>query len=261
MHELEMHSMVKDHPNVIPLLDSSVESVENGKEILMLLPLYPASLLDCIAEQSEKYRNWDEPKLLKAFLDICEGLGEFHFHDPPLAHRDIKPGNVMVDDNDNCILVDFGSVREAKVELKNRKDVSEVGLQEKEREGWNIDVMMMDGLLQELLLQDDAAKFCTMAFRAPELFNVDRSVLIDERVDIWSMGCTLYAMAFGGMSPFESTEGGGSIALSVVNGHVNFPDNSPYSLEFQNLVVWMLNNNTEARPTLKEVINRVQGLV
>eukprot|EP00003_Mantamonas_plastica_P029471 TRINITY_DN6986_c0_g1_i3.p1 TRINITY_DN6986_c0_g1~~TRINITY_DN6986_c0_g1_i3.p1 ORF type:complete len:236 (-),score=64.13 TRINITY_DN6986_c0_g1_i3:72-779(-) len=235
MHELEMHSMVKDHPNVIPLLDSSVESVENGKEILMLLPLYPASLLDCIAEQSEKYRNWDEPKLLKAFLDICEGLGEFHFHDPPLAHRDIKPGNVMVDDNDNCILVDFGSVREAKVELKNRKD--------------------------ELLLQDDAAKFCTMAFRAPELFNVDRSVLIDERVDIWSMGCTLYAMAFGGMSPFESTEGGGSIALSVVNGHVNFPDNSPYSLEFQNLVVWMLNNNTEARPTLKEVINRVQGLV
>ena len=34
--------------------------------------------------------------------------------------------------------------------------------------------------------------------RAPELFEVPSECVITEKTDIWSLGCTLYAAAFGG---------------------------------------------------------------
>lgn len=41
-------------------------------------------------------------------LDILEYL---HNQDPPIIHRDIKPGNIMLSTNDHIMLVDFGVAR------------------------------------------------------------------------------------------------------------------------------------------------------
>ena len=43
-----------------------------------------------------------------------------------------------------------------------------------------------------------------MPYRAPELFDVPSDSTIDERTDVFSLGATLYAMAFY-YSPFECT--------------------------------------------------------
>lgn len=76
-----------------------------------------------------------------------------------------------------------------------------------------------------LAVQDQAAEHSTMPYRAPELFDVQTGKTIDTKVDIWSLGCTLYTCLVG-KSPFEmrSDETGGSLSLCVLGGDWRFPD-------------------------------------
>ncbi|EMD31340.1 hypothetical protein CERSUDRAFT_119907 [Gelatoporia subvermispora B] len=147
----------------------------------------------------------------------------------PYAHRDLKPGNVMIADNGSPILMDFGSTMKARIKVENRS--------------------------QALLQQDIAAEQSTMAYRAPELFDVKTGITLDEKVDIWSLGCTLYALAYS-HSPFENTqttEQGGSIAMAVMNAQYKHP-NSAYSQGLKNLIDSMLKVNPAERPDIHKVI-------
>jgi serine/threonine kinase 16 len=76
-----------------------------------------------------------------------------------------------------------------------------------------------------LAVQDQAAEHSTMPYRAPELFDVKTGSVIDTKVDIWSLGCTLYACLVG-KSPFEmrSDETGGSLSICILGGDWRFPD-------------------------------------
>ena len=79
-----------------------------------------------------------------------------------------------------------------------------------------------------LQVQDTAAEHSTMPYRAPELFDVKTGSVVDTKVDIWSLGCTLYACLVG-KSPFESRsdETGGSLSICVLGGDWRFPDEGP----------------------------------
>ncbi|KAG5982486.1 hypothetical protein E4U55_001857 [Claviceps digitariae] len=119
------------------------------------------------------------------------------------AHRDIKPGNIMIDDAGSTpILMDLGSVSPSPIHVTS----ASLALQ----------------------IQDTAAEHSTMSYRAPELFDVRAGTTIDTKVDIWSLGCTLYACLVG-KSPFEmrSDETGGTLSLCVLGGDWRFPDESP----------------------------------
>ncbi|GLB40351.1 putative protein kinase superfamily protein [Lyophyllum shimeji] len=148
----------------------------------------------------------------------------------PYAHRDLKPGNIMIaDDGVTPILMDFGSTVKARIHIENRS--------------------------QALLQQDIAAEQSTMAYRAPELFDVKTGQTLDEKVDIWSLGCTLYALAYS-HSPFENTqttEQGGSIAMAVLNAQYKHPS-SAYSRGLKDLIDGMLKVNPADRPDIHTVI-------
>ncbi|KAG5646954.1 hypothetical protein DXG03_001677 [Asterophora parasitica] len=147
----------------------------------------------------------------------------------PYAHRDLKPGNVMIaDDGVTPILMDFGSAVKARIPIANRS--------------------------QALLQQDTAAEQSTMAYRAPELFDVKTGQTLDEKVDIWSLGCTLFALAYS-HSPFENTqttEQGGSIAMAVLNAQYKHPS-SAYSQGLKDLIDGMLKVNPAERPDIHAV--------
>jgi serine/threonine kinase 16 len=109
-------------------------------------------------------------------------------------------GNIMIDDDgEQPILMDLGSLAPSPVPITSRS--------------------------LALAVQDQAAEHSTMPYRAPELFDVKTGSVIDTKVDIWSLGCTLYACLVG-KSPFEmrSDETGGSLSLCVLGGDWRFPD-------------------------------------
>ncbi|KAJ5114546.1 hypothetical protein NUU61_000305, partial [Penicillium alfredii] len=121
----------------------------------------------------------------------------------PYAHRDVKPGNIMIDDDGQTpILMDLGSLAPSPIAVTSRS--------------------------LALAVQDTAAEHSTMPYRAPELFDVKTGSIIDTKVDVWSLGCTLYACLVG-KSPFEarSEETGGSLSMCVLGGDWRFPDDKP----------------------------------
>lgn len=116
------------------------------------------------------------------------------------AHRDIKPGNIMISDSGTSpILMDLGSLAPSPTPVTSRA--------------------------MALQIQDTAAEHSTLPYRAPELFDTQVGSTIDTKVDIWSLGCTLYACLVG-KSPFEarSEETGGSLSICVCSGDWRFPD-------------------------------------
>ncbi|KAL1958025.1 hypothetical protein VTO42DRAFT_5237 [Malbranchea cinnamomea] len=130
-----------------------------------------------------------------------EGVAEGELR--PYAHRDVKPGNIMIaDDGKTPILMDLGSIAPSPIAITSRS--------------------------LAIAVQDTAAEHSTMPYRAPELFDVKTGSIIDTKVDIWSLGCTLYACLVG-KSPFEarSEETGGSLSMCVLGGDWRFPDEQP----------------------------------
>lgn len=114
-----------------------------------------------------------------------------------------KTGNIMIaDDGQTPILMDLGSIAESPLPITSRS--------------------------LAIATQDTAAEHSTMPYRAPELFDVKTGSVVDAKVDIWSMGCTLYACLVG-KSPFElrSDETGGSLSMCVLGGDWRFPDEGP----------------------------------
>lgn len=109
-------------------------------------------------------------------------------------------GNIMIaDDGKTPVLMDLGSLARSPVPITSRSSA--------------------------LAVQDQAAEHSTMPYRAPELFDVKTGSVVDTKVDIWSLGCTLYA-CLTGKSPFEarSEETGGSLSICVLGGDWRFPD-------------------------------------
>ncbi|KAH6720489.1 kinase-like domain-containing protein [Leptodontidium sp. 2 PMI_412] len=170
------------------------------------------------------------------------------------AHRDIKPGNIMIDDDgEQPILMDLGSLAPSPTPITSRS--------------------------LALAVQDQAAEHSTMPYRAPELFDVKTGSTVDTKVDIWSLGCTLYACLVG-KSPFEmrSDETGGSLSLCVLGGDWRFPDegaggkkkavnqpgqseDSEISESIREVVRKCLKVEPSERPDVNELIEIVKGVI
>ena len=113
--------------------------------------------------------------------------------------------------------------------------------------------------------QEDAAQNCSMPYRAPELFDVPSDATIDERTDVFSLGATLYAMAFY-YSPFECTfqENTQRVVecshLRVIGGP-QFPSTRVYSDSFVEFIQAMLTVDPKKRPTVHQCLAKVGQLL
>ncbi|XP_015598408.1 serine/threonine-protein kinase 16 [Cephus cinctus] len=239
--EIEYHSIVK-HPNVIECIDSThrgtADPVVNAtSEVLIILPYYHKGTLANELERRARTNDYLSARdILNIFLQICEGVKAFHDVKPePLAHRDLKIANIVLGEAMTPVIMDLGSVTQARVKVC--------------------------GAQAAQTLQDIAAERCSMPYRAPELFNVESYCMVDERTDIWSLGCILYALCYF-KSPFDAVyERGDSVALAVMSANITFPENAPYNEDMQNLILSMLKVNPMERPYIYTVIENVHDAI
>ncbi|KAL9093846.1 MAG: hypothetical protein Q9165_003769 [Trypethelium subeluteriae] len=229
LKEVEAYTLFSPHPNIISSVDHSVASDKSdpgAKTVYILLPYYRrGNLQDLINANLVNHTRFPERRLMALFLGVCRALKAMHRYRvgkapggkggvrgarkvreeaaraDEEAEEEVRgaEGNIMIDDDGKTpILMDLGSLAPSPIAITSRS--------------------------LALAVQDTAAEHSTMPYRAPELFDVKTGSIVDTKVDIWSLGCTLYACLVG-KSPFEarSEETGGSLSLCVLGGDWRFP--------------------------------------
>lgn len=96
-----------NHPNVVDALDFYIEEIEGGeRRHCLVLEYMECSLSQILRSQGRRL----EPALV-AYMgtQICAGLG--HANENGIIHRDVKPGNVMINVRGDVKLIDFGIAR------------------------------------------------------------------------------------------------------------------------------------------------------
>ncbi|KAK9471931.1 kinase-like domain-containing protein [Dipodascopsis tothii] len=289
LREVDAYKTFAGSRYVIGMVDFAVvqESGSHGggqKTVYVLLPYFRSgNLQDAINAHLVNRTAYDERELLELFAGIARGVQAMHRHRPgagggeersrslaptteasglmapsasrsptrdadaggspyadaadstmvPYAHRDIKPANIMLAENGRPMLMDLGSCVPARTRVTSRS--------------------------QALEIQDVAAEHCTMPYRAPELFDVKTDTTLDEKVDIWSLGCTFFALMYNA-SPFEleTADMGASLSLAVTSGRYRFPDSPLYSEATKDIVRGCLVVEPTARADIEDVIMRVE---
>ncbi|KAF9533984.1 kinase-like domain-containing protein, partial [Crepidotus variabilis] len=88
------------HPHVISLYGASLDIFP--KRFCFILPWFPfGSILSFLDKNPDHDR-------FAAIAQIADGLEYLHSIRPPVIHKDIKAANVLVDEEKNCVLSDFG---------------------------------------------------------------------------------------------------------------------------------------------------------
>ncbi|KAK7387638.1 hypothetical protein VNO78_22425 [Psophocarpus tetragonolobus] len=101
--EVELLSRVH-HKNLVSLLGFCFE---RGEQILVYEYISNGTLKDAIGKSVIIRLDWT--RRLKIALDIARGLDYLHQHaNPPIIHRDIKSGNILLDQRLNAKVADFG---------------------------------------------------------------------------------------------------------------------------------------------------------
>jgi hypothetical protein len=90
-----------DHPN-LPRVYDFVE--EDDAWYLVMEYIDGCTLADVLIHEGVL----DESRVLEWARQLCEVLGYLHGRRPPVIFRDLKPGNVMLEEGERIRLIDFG---------------------------------------------------------------------------------------------------------------------------------------------------------
>lgn len=227
MKEISVMKSLNGHPNVVTLCAHAVFDMGRTKEILLLMECCEKSLVNVLESRGAGF--FEEKQVLTIFRDVCNAVFAMHCHSPPIAHRDLKAENLLLGSDGLWKLCDFGSTS---TNHKRFEKPEEMGIEE-----------------------DNIRKYTTPAYRAPEMWDLFRRELINEKVDIWALGCLLFRICYFKLA-FD-----GESKLQILNGNYRIPDLPKYNSSLTDLIRDMLQSSPNDRPDITQVWFRVNSLL
>ncbi len=145
-----------NHPNIVPILVFG----EQGPYLYLVMPLMKESLRDRLLRGVPLPAN----EAVQITVQILSGLGAAHAQG--VVHRDVKPENILLDDNGVAKLTDFGIARRLTIRRASGGPT----------------------------LAGTGLPVGTPQYMAPEQL---RGEDLDQRADIYALGAVLYEMLTG----------------------------------------------------------------
>jgi len=197
--------------------------VVNANHKNLLKPLYydscdrkPYLVLPFCANGSimKNIGKFTEEEAWVLLRDVASGLAWLHSMNPPVIHQDIKPDNIMVGENGEYMITDFGVSTHLRSTL--RKSLSSA-----------------------------FSSAGTIAYMAPERFGKDNTPIMAN--DVYSLGATVYEMLTGD-TPFGNDGG------LVQKKGADVPElNGEYSDQLKKTLSKCLRLNPWERPTAEQL--------
>jgi cyclin G-associated kinase len=233
VEEVKYLKKLSGHPHIINFVTAAAigkaQSDHGQSEYLLLTELCSGGQL--IDELNRRGRPLQFDQVLCVFFQTCRAVQHMHKQQPPIIHRDLKAENLLISSQGTIKLCDFGS---ATTETHDPDS------------SWSA--------IQRSLVEDEITKNTTPMYRAPEMLDLYQNFPINQACDIWALGCLLFKLCFYD-HPFED-----SAKLRILNANYVIPENDQEFDLFHDLIRGMLKVNPEARPTVSDILDRLQEI-
>ncbi len=195
---LQEYEMIADlhHPNIVQIYDLGVsdDHAHIAMEYLSGGDLRQRIQSGIVERDALRYAR-----------QIASALAEVH--KLGILHRDLKPGNVMLRDDDSIALIDFGLAKRMRLQLE---------------------------------ITDSGEIFGTPYYMSPEQGHADD---VDARSDIYSLGVILYEMLTGD-KPYKAAN---AMGIIYKHSHASIPTLPDCFLHHQVLIERLLAKNPDER--------------
>jgi serine/threonine protein kinase len=179
-HEARIAQSI-EHPNIIPVFE-----VGHARGMHFFSMRYVEGLtLDCHLES----REFSLHKGLRWLAEVADALDTIHQHG--VVHRDVKPGNILIDEADEPYIFDFGLAKNIEASVHLTRPGMAMG---------------------------------TPAYMSPEQAEGERKV--DGRADVYSLGAVLFEMICG-RPPFRGESLMETMLMVVSETMPNLRDHAP----------------------------------
>jgi len=202
-------------PNIVRLYGICVAE---GKYFMVMEYLERGSLFSILKDPNEQL-PWD--LRWNIAIDVCRGLN--YLHSKNILHRDLKSPNVLLDDQYQAKICDFGL---SKIKLTSNSR----GLATSNVKG-------------------------TIRWRAPELCDWNSIPIPKKCSDIYSVGMILWELASRDI-PFSNVVDDASVLVFIKKGaKENIPETCPESFKKIILRCWV---KPDQRPTATNLVNELE---